>query len=147
MRLDRITIALASVAGLLLMASPVLADNPQGPWTKEQSAEFCKQNPQKCQAGREKREAFCQENPAKCEQMKQKRAERQEFCKQNPQKCEEQRARMKEKRAEFQAKCAEDPAKCEQMKQERRERFQKRHGGAKPPATTPPSEAVPQPPE
>ena len=126
---NKIPIALASLAALLLAASPVLAEDPA---------------PRKFD-----RAEFCQQNPEKCEQMKQRRAERQAFCKENPQKCEEQRARMKQKRAEFKAKCEADPAKCEQMKQERRERWQKRHGGGAgaPKAEPPASEGAQPPPE
>jgi hypothetical protein len=129
------------IVGLLLLASPVRAEDPTTP--PPDRAEFCKQNPGKCEEARAKRDAFCKENPEKCEQVRQKRAERREFCKQNPEKCAEQRERMKQRRAEMQAKCAADPAKCEEMKKERRERFQKRHGGGSPPA--PPTQ--PGPPE
>lgn len=151
MKIDRISIALASLAGVLLVAAPALAEDPSAssPGTGQERAEFCKENPEKCQEARARRQAFCKDNPEKCEQMKQKRAERREFCKANPEKCEEQRARRKERRAEFQAKCAAEPDKCEQMKQERRERFQKRHGVAKPPSggVKAPSDSAPQPPE
>lgn len=137
MSLARIQIAFATLAALLLIAAPALAEDqpPPGPGMGHQRAEFCKENPQQCEEQRAR--------------MKQKRAERQEFCKQNPEKCEEQRARRQERRAEFQAKCAADPAKCEQMKQERRERFQKRHGGAKAPAGAGqlPSDSASPPPE
>jgi len=141
MKLDRIAIALASVAGLLLIAGPALADEAPAPG--QQRAEFCKQNPQKCEEARAKREAFCKQKPETCAQMKEKRAERRELCQQNPEKCAQQRERMKERRADMQAKCAADPAKCEQMKQERRERFQKRHGGVTPPAKASPGETPP----
>ena len=79
--------------------------------------------------------------PALAEDVPSPKRDRAEFCKQNPQKCEEQRARMKQRRAEFKAKCEADPAWCEQKKQERRERFHERHGMG------PASEGAPQPPE
>ena len=121
MRHERSSWAFAAIVGVLLIAGPAFAEDVPSP--KRDRAEFCKQNPERC------------------EQMKQRRAEREEFCNQNPQKCEEQRARMKQRRAEFKAKCEADPAWCEQKKQERRERFHERHG------MEPANEGAPQPPE
>ena len=121
-----LVLGMAAVAGLWLGAGRALADDtapPTGP-----RAEWCKQNPEKCQELRAKREAFCKDNPQKCEQMKQRMAERQEFCKQNPEKCAEQRAAMKQHMADLKAKCDADPAKCDEMKQAARERWQARHG-------------------
>ncbi len=116
MRLGKSTLALATIAGLLLIIGPALAEDAPPPSEesprKRERAEFCKQNPDRCEEARAKRKAFCAENPAKCEQ---------------------QREQMKQRRAEFKAKCEADPEKCKQMKQQRRERFKKRQGAGNPP--------------
>jgi hypothetical protein len=140
MRPHKILLVLAPIAGFLLAASLVFAEDappatppPSGPGSGHMR-EFCKQNPGKCEEARAKHAAFCQENPEKCEQMKQRRAERQAYCEQNPEKCEQQRAQMKQHRAEMQAKCAADPAKCQEMKQQMRGHFQGKHGSGPSPA-------------
>jgi hypothetical protein len=146
MRIYRAFLALTAVSGLWFGAGMVLADDTvpsKGAGVGD--AQFCKDNPEKCEKFKEKRDAFCKENPEKCEEWQQKRAERQQFCRENPQKCEEQRAAMKERRAELKEKCAADPEKCDEMKQQMRERW-KAHGGpgagmqrGKQPGGTPPT--------
>jgi hypothetical protein len=129
MRIYRAFLALTAVSGLWFGAGMALADDTvpsKGAGVGD--AQFCKDNPEKCEKFKEKRDAFCKDNPEKCEEWKQKRAERQQFCKENPKKCEEQRAAMKERRAEIKAKCEADPEKCDQIKQQARERFKERHG-------------------
>ena len=129
MRLRAALLGFTSTAFLCLAGAALGEEGapPPGP----PSAEFCKENPGKCEEAREKHAAWCKENPEKCDQLKQKRAERREFCKQNPEKCEQQRAKMRERRDELKAKCEADPERCEEMKQQARERGKARRGGAK----------------
>ncbi|HVH18667.1 MAG TPA: hypothetical protein VNF72_10235 [Myxococcota bacterium] len=125
MRIYRTLLGITTVAGLWFGAGMTLADDTAAA----------------TDAGRRaKREAWCKENPEQCEAWKQKRAERQEFCKANPETCEQQRAERRERRAELQAKCAADPEKCDEMKQQMRARWKAHKAAGGTPKTPPPAE-------
>ena len=62
MRFDRRTLALASIACALLIACTLSGADETLPPHPDR-AEFCKQNPEKCEEARAKREAFCRKTP------------------------------------------------------------------------------------
>jgi hypothetical protein len=120
MRIHRTLLGITTVAGLWLGAGMALAEDTATPAGPDRRA---------------KREAWCKENPEQCEAWKQKRVEREAFCKENPETCEQQRAARKQRRAELKAKCEADPEKCDELKQQMRERWKARKGAGGPPPT------------
>jgi hypothetical protein len=72
----------------------------------------------------------CKQNPERCEAMKQKRKEMQEKCTKDPEACKKMREERREKMKE---KCKENPERCKKSKQKPGEHHYGPHGDQKGP--------------
>jgi hypothetical protein len=64
-------------------AVPSQNSTPPASDEMSQKMQWCKDNPQACQAKREERRKWCKDNPTEC------KAKREKWCQDNPDKCKE----------------------------------------------------------
>jgi len=88
---------------LILLAPALLLGADPAPVAPR--AQWCKDNPEKCEQAKQRREEFCKNNPQTCETRRDAREARRKWCQDNPDKCQklkDERDKRIERREEHQ---------------------------------------------
>lgn len=85
-------------AALMMMAGTASAQGSSAPADGSKRAQWCADNPGKCETAKAKRQAACDKNPEKCEQAKARREEMKAKCAADPDACKARAETLKERR-------------------------------------------------
>jgi len=85
-------------------------------------AQWCAENPQKCEAAKARFQEKCDKDPVRCAQLKVRMADRKAYCDANPEQCQKEREQLRESHAKMRAWCENNPDKCQAKRGPMRER-------------------------
>jgi len=114
-----ILLAIGLIHGAALAAEPPAP--PEG--------RFCDEHLVRCEEMRARHEAWCKQNPQTCKAGEERREARRRHCKQNPDECEAIMAEQREWMATRREHCRDNPVDCEDRfhDEQRSYREQRRH--------------------